>query len=175
MKKLHIYIIISIIFSLFLGNFYLPIILKSNNILDEYTTASNDPENFNYGVNINTGIPYYIHACYFENTFSDIFNPRIVVIHSNYNSNTRINIWQYKRGFFGLDLLKMVRINETIGIEDANKKYSEYCKKDLSELTNVVYKDELLQYKYDAQNPPQIDYNDPKIQQKIKAGQDKTP
>ena len=138
---------------------YLPIYIKSNQVLDIYTTASDDPKNFDSGININTGIPYKIHVCWFENTFQHFTKPRIIVIHSNYKSplggeRTRINIIEYKRDFLSLELNGLYTTYLRENFEKTDNKFIDYCRSNLNDSFNFYSKSDLEKYKSDAINNP---------------------
>jgi len=158
----NIIIIVLIVIFTFISSLmamYLPIYIKSNEVLNIYTTASNDPKNFDSGININTGIPYNIHICWSENTFKYFMNPRLVVIHSNYKSplggeRTRVNVIEYKRNFLSLELNGLYTNYLRKDFEYTNSKFADYCSVDLDESFNFYSKSDLEKYKSEAQKTP---------------------
>ena len=181
-KKLRIAILTMVIIIVVISSYFsailIPIFIQNDKVLDLYTSVGNDPYKFASGVNLDTSRDYSIHFCEVQNITKFIYKPRIVVIHSSYETSpgvniTRVNIISYNResNFLFLDPQSLA---SGYNYEDYNKtikKINEYCSIEIpSKYVGYSY-DQLLKFKQDAQNPPQIDYNDPKIQQKIKDAQ----
>jgi len=156
-------------------------------INDAYNIMSSDSDRI-YGFNF----PKYKEYSYIENF--DWYNLTTLKVYFIYDPaaslvNPSLMVYHFDeidltRNFFGKWKIQEVKSRSVIGlsIEEVKKDIKNIGFDNLStekreKYTNIktYNRDNLLQYKYDAQNPPQIDYNDPKIQQKIKAGQDNSP
>jgi len=166
MKKLTLYSVLFIttfafLFILFVALLLLPISNESKNILSRYTTATNDPKNFNYGVNINTGIPYYVNTCFFNNTFNYFSNSRIVVIHSSYENKsnseytTAVDIFRYERklNFWSIDFVSVESAILDGNFDELKLKSDNFCKIEQASFHSTSAQ-EILQLKSDAINNP---------------------
>ena len=176
LKNNYLYLIIAPISILLILVIFLTIQMQNtaNSSLELYTTIS-DPKDFNYGANIDSTREYSVHICWKENLTKNFLNPRFVVVYNGYfidgKDSSDIDVLEYERESIYLNPKILSYFSVDSSYSESLKTISYYCNLDLSSNGGKLTISELIKFKQDAQNPPQIDYNDPAIQQKIKDAQ----
>jgi len=177
-----IYSIITIILLVFIFILFwiIPVYKMQSEVLNLYTTIS-DPKDFNHGINIDSSVPYSVNICWYQGLFT--LEPRYVIAANSYliedRYDTDVYVMRYARSnlfSFQLEPKELAILTSKKSYADTVKIFNNWCNVNFNDASIIIRTyDQLLKYKSDAQNPPQIDYNDPAIQQKIKAGQQVTP
>jgi len=150
-----IFVLIFYIFS-----FIIPIYFTNpNKVYDQFTTISDNPKNFNYGINLNTSQPNLLVKCEQYNFFHQM-KPRYVMIHNSEETSpgkfvTDIDIFEfYKNNIFDQNY----ELNGIYGFFSYEKfdtlqlKRYDFCNQ--FDEQKMRSKDTILKYKSDAINNP---------------------